>query len=119
MAKDKEITNNELLEFIKSGFSSFDSKFNGLESRFDNLETRFDKLTTEVINIKEELKGKADRKELVQFKDEILTAIDTLSKKYENHEAEHIANLGAHQRMQSEINETRQKLGLKTSPIAA
>lgn len=66
--------------------------------------------------VKEELKPVQE--EMREIKDEVLGAVDKLTKKYENHEVEHVANLGTHDRLQGEINECREKLDLKISPVA-
>lgn len=49
--------------------------------------------------------------------DAVLSAVDSIAKKYQDHESEHVANLGAHDRMQNDINECRKKLNLKTVPV--
>lgn len=44
---------------------------------------------------------------------EVINTLDKLAKDYQDHESEHVANIGAHDRMQAEINECRKKLDLK------
>lgn len=44
---------------------------------------------------------------------EVINTLDKLAKDYQDHEFEHVANIGAHDRMQAEINECRKKLDLK------
>lgn len=48
--------------------------------------------------------------------DKIIDTLDFIVKKYEDHDSEHVANIGAHDRMQTEIDECRRKLNLKTAP---
>ena len=43
----------------------------------------------------------------------MLTAVDVIKKKFDDHEVEHVANLDAHQRIQEDINEVRKHVGLK------
>lgn len=47
---------------------------------------------------------------------EVMDAVDKLSKEHQDHNDEHVANIGAHDRMQAEIDECRKKLSLKTAP---
>lgn len=39
--------------------------------------------------------------------DKIINTLDFLVKKYEDHDSEHVANIGAHDRMQIDIDECR------------
>jgi len=59
----------------------------------------------------------ATKNELQKVKNEILDRVDGLAKSYDRLESESAANLGAHDRMQVQINEARRKLGLKTTPV--
>lgn len=145
MAKEKDITKNELLVIIKANnkelFKTMKASDNELlktmkasnkelldimieqfistDKRFESIDKKFDRVFVELINIKEELKDKIGRDEFNQRNGEILSAIDNITSKHTNHESEHIANLGAHMRMQGEINDCRKKLGLKINPISA
>lgn len=48
---------------------------------------------------------------------EVMNAVDSLTKDHEDHKDEHVANLGAHDRMQMDINECRKKLNLRVVPV--
>lgn len=78
-------------------------------------------LTPEQFNIlatKDDLKifeEKIDQK-ISEKIDVVLNAIDALAKKHTDHESEHVANIGVHDRMQEDIDECRKKIGLQTTP---
>jgi hypothetical protein len=56
---------------------------------------------------------KASEGRLGEKINDVLTAVDNITKKYSDHEIEHVSNIAAHDRMQGEINETRKVVGLK------
>ena len=76
-------------------------------------DSKVDKLVIDVVNIKEDIKELASRKDIVNFKDEILSAISEITEYHGKHADEHTANLGAHNRMQGDINEVRGHVGMK------
>ena len=64
-----------------------------------------DTLREELIPVKQELNEKMDK---------IYVAVDSITKKYEDHESEHVANMAAHDRFQAEIDSLKKYTGLKT-----
>ena len=50
---------------------------------------------------------------LAENMEKLTSSIDAVLRRYNDHKTEHDANLGAHQVMQKQINECREKLGLK------
>jgi hypothetical protein len=75
----------------------------------NNLE-KFNQLAT-----KDDLRAVEDRinKKFDEKFDKILTVVDGIAKKFDNHFIEHDSNLAAHNRMQRDINEIRSHVGLK------
>lgn len=69
--------------------------------KFNTLATK-----TDLENLKEEMNEKMDK---------ILTIVDGIAKKYDDHDSEHVANIDAHDRMQEEIDGCRKKLNLRVS----
>ncbi len=69
---------------------------------------QFNKLAT-----KDDLKELVTKGYLDKKIDKVLTAVDKITKKYDDHNTEHVSNVAAHDRMQGEINETRGGVGLK------
>ncbi len=60
-------------------------------------------------DLKEEMKNVATKEDIQK----VLTATDEIKKKFDDHEAELTANLGAHKRMEGEINDINKHVGLK------
>jgi len=61
--------------------------------------------------IKEELTP--FREEVREKIDTVITAVDNITKKFEDHNSEHIANIGAHDRFDKEINLLKNQNALK------
>ena len=80
-------------------------------------------LTPEQFNIlatKEDVKEsvRESEKRMTKKIDKVLTAVDGMTKVFKNHEIEHTANQGAHDRMQNNIGKNSKritKLELKTA----
>lgn len=71
-------------------------------------------LTPEQFNLlatKDDLKKFVTKDEFNNKMDQIITAVDNLSKKYENHGDEHVANIGAHDRMEADIEKHDERIG--------
>jgi len=47
----------------------------------------------------------------------VLSAVDGVAKEFKDHKTEHTANLAAHDRMQGEINDIKDNIGMKSVPI--
>ena len=71
---------------------------------------QFNKLAT-----KEDLKNFATKDELTSAKNDILTAVDHIAKKFDDHKTEHIANQAAHDRFQEEIDGIKKHVGINPS----
>ena len=97
MAKN-EITNKDLAKAIKDLTKSTNKKTDKLLAKQllmeDNLK-----------NVKEKMMTKDDKRE-------ILNAIDGIAKKDKDYQEEQVANLGAHNRIQEDINEVREHVDL-------
>jgi len=73
-------------------------------------------LTPEQFNkiaLKEDLKDFAAKNEIVEFKDEILTAIDKVVDKLDDIEHAFVSNLAAHDRFEKRINRIEERLKLE------
>lgn len=68
---------------------------------------QFNKISTKE-DIKESVKESEER--MTKKLDEILTAVDGMTKTFEDHETEHTANQGAHDRMQKNINSNSKRI---------
>jgi predicted nucleic acid-binding Zn-ribbon protein len=82
------------------------------------LEEKSDKMLISVLSTKDDLSvlsGKFDK--LEENVGKILTTVDGIAKDFKRVGEEFVANKGAHNRMQKEINETRTKVGLKISSV--
>jgi predicted nuclease with TOPRIM domain len=77
------------------------------------MQKNFDKMLVKQVHMEGEIKGLATRSDIKEFKNEILNAVDDIKKKFDDHAAEHKANLAAHDRIQGDVNEVRQHFRLK------
>jgi hypothetical protein len=68
---------------------------------------QFDKLVT-----KDDLKKLANKKEMHNKFDQVLTAVDGLAKKFDNFHAEMAANQAAHDRFESSISDLKKRVRL-------
>jgi hypothetical protein len=78
-------------------------------------------LTPEQFNkiaLKEDLKKIASKDDLKEMKNEILSAIDGLAKSVKDMKVEQAANIGAHDRMQAEINGIKTHVGMEVGAKA-
>lgn len=90
-------------------------QFNKLVTKDEHqkLEKTVEKLSIDVVVIKDDLKNFVTKDEFKKGKEEILDAIDGLTEKVKTNETERAANLGAHKRIQEDVNEVRDHVGLK------
>ncbi len=81
-----------------------------------NKSNQYTKLSPEQFNmlvtkkdLKEEMKNVATKEDVQK----VLTAADEIKKKFDNHETEHAANLGAHKRLKGEIDNIKKHVGFE------
>ncbi len=116
----KEITNEDLAIMIKNGFDgqdkkfkAHDEKFSGVDKRLDKIEETEKKLILDNVIVKDDLNiVKNDVKEIKQNVEKILNSVDGIAKNYKDVKAEQISNQGAHQRIQQDVNEVRNHVGM-------
>ena len=76
---------------------------------------QFNKIATkeDLKSLEDKIDNKIDKKI-----DRVLTAVDGIAKKFDNHESEHVANLGAHHRFQNELDNHNTRINkLEVKPI--
>jgi hypothetical protein len=62
-------------------------------------------------DLKEEMKNVATKEDIQK----VLEAADNITKKFDDHETEHTANLGAHKRIERRIKKIEKHVGLETA----
>ena len=111
MQNSNLVTNDDLKKELERFATKDDLKRFATKDDFDKMLVRQINLEGKVENIEENMMTKDD-------KDEILTAIDGITKKHKDFNTEKTANQGAHDRMQKNINKNSKritKLELKTA----
>ena len=82
------------------------------------MDKKIDKVIIDLVDTKEHVKNLVTKDEFNEKFDQVITAVDNLAKRYDNHDVEHVSNQAAHDRMQNNI-ETHDgrigKLELKTA----
>ena len=70
-------------------------------------------------DIKELRQEMASKNDLIEFKNEILTAIDSVAKEQQDSRMERAANIGAHDRIEEEIIKTNKRVTIVEKKIEA
>jgi hypothetical protein len=118
----KQINLDDLALMMKQGFDKvderfeqIDGRFKKIDGRFEQIDGRFEKIEIRLGRVEDILEKCATKDELIEFKSEILDSVDNITKKYEDHDIEHTANIAAHDRFEKRITGLEKHTGLKSA----
>ena len=104
----EDLTPEQENEPVTKGFFKRELK-QVLKSEFEDFSQRMFR----TFATKDDIKDLATKDDLKQFKNEILEAVDGITKDYKNHKEEHDMNKAAHDRFEERITAVEVKTGIK------
>ncbi|MFH1255466.1 MAG: hypothetical protein V1667_03285 [bacterium] len=96
----------------KEEFKELKEEFKELKEDVKKIDDKLNKVIVEAVNIKEDMKEFVKKDHFDKKMDEVLSAVDKITKKYEDHKIEHISNLAAHDRFEGRIKGLEKKQGI-------
>jgi len=81
--------------------------------RIDRMDRRIDKVSLDTLDIKERLKTFITKDEFNEKLDIVIGMLEKSAKKEKDHDIEHVANIAAHDRFESEITKIKTHVDIK------
>ncbi len=101
----KRMATKEDLKKTDDKVDKLGNRVDKLDKRVDKLDNKLDKLVVSVIKNTEDIKDIREKMATKEDVNKILTAVDDIAKKFDDHNIEHVANQAAHDRFEERITQ--------------